>query len=187
MLKQYFFRNRFHWKPLPFDRHTLISFFTRVEQELGSISTPRQKTYSNLTLKEKAVLNDPKNNQSNIIKPCDQGGGICIMNTRDYFTKFHTHLPDHNTKKEKKATHPQPNKCSSLWCLNSHTLYTFPTHNRRDHHEISTASLKYRHTFLLWVTKNTLAKLPSPPCCFRMWWSNWPSLILYYPLHPAWS
>ena len=119
MLKQYFFRNRFHWKLLPFDRHTLISFFTRVEQELGSISTPSQKTYSNLTLKEKAVLNDPKNNQSNIIKPCDQGGGICIMNTRDYFTKFHTHLPYHNTKKEKKLlTHNPTNAVAyDAWTL----------------------------------------------------------------------
>ena len=43
MLKQYFFRNSIHWKPLPFDRHTLISFFTRVEQELGSISTHAKK------------------------------------------------------------------------------------------------------------------------------------------------
>ena len=110
MLKQYFFCNSIHGQPPPFKRtsnwipsrsdiHTLISFFTRVEQELGFISTPHRKTYSKLTLKEKTALNNLKNYQSIIIKPCDNGGGICIMNTRDYRTKIHTHIQDHSTYK----------------------------------------------------------------------------------------
>ena len=44
-------------------------------------------------------MNNLKNNQSIFIKPCDKGGSICIMNTRDYFTKIHTHLQDRNTYK----------------------------------------------------------------------------------------
>ena len=79
----------------PSDKPTLINFFTRTEQELISVNTPRRKTYSNLTLQEKAKLNNLKNNQSIVIKPCDKGGGICIVNTRDYLTKIHTHLQDH--------------------------------------------------------------------------------------------
>ena len=45
------------------------------------------------------ALNNLKNNQSILIKPCDKGGGIFIMNTRDYLTKIHTYLQDHNTYK----------------------------------------------------------------------------------------
>ena len=103
MLKQYFFCNSIHgnpspfksksnWIPPPSDNHTLISFFTRFEQELGSISTPRWKTYTSLTSKEKTALNDLKNNRSIVIKPYDKCGGICIMNIRDYVTKICTDL-----------------------------------------------------------------------------------------------
>ena len=77
------FKRKSNWTPPPSDNHTLISFFKHVKQEVGSIRTPRRKTYSNLTLKKKPALNDLKNNQSIIIKPCDKGEGICIMNTRD--------------------------------------------------------------------------------------------------------
>ena len=83
----------------PSDNPTLINFFTRIEQDLISTNTPRTKTYCNLTSKEKSALNNLKNNQSIVIKPCDKGGDICIMNTRDYLTKIHTHLRDLNTYK----------------------------------------------------------------------------------------
>ena len=81
----------------PSDNPTLINFFTRSEQDLISIATPRRKTYSLLTLQEKAALNNLKNNQWIAIKPCDKGGGICIMNTRHYLTKAHTYLQDRNS------------------------------------------------------------------------------------------
>ena len=45
-----------------------------------------------------------------------------------------------------KKTNPQPKKCNSLWCLNSHTLYTFPTHSRYSCSRISTSSKEYPHT-----------------------------------------
>ena len=57
------------------------------------------KTYGNLTLKEKSALRDLKKNQSIVFKPCDKGGGNCIMNTKDYLTQIHTHLQDRNTYK----------------------------------------------------------------------------------------
>ena len=85
--------------PPPPDNPTLVDVFTRIEQELISINTPCGKTYSNPTLKEKTALNNLKNKQSIVIKPWDKGGGICIMNTRDYLTKIHTHLQDYNTYK----------------------------------------------------------------------------------------
>ena len=71
----------------------------RIEQELTSINTPCQKTYSNLTLKKETAFSNLKNNQSIVVKPCDKIGVICILNTREYLTKIHTLLQDHNTYK----------------------------------------------------------------------------------------
>ena len=110
MLTQYFFCNNIHdkisrfkkkfsWTPAPSDNPTLTNFFTRTEQDLISVTTPGRKTYSNLTSQEKSALNNLKKNQSTVIKPCDKGGGICIMNTKDYLTKIHTHLQDQNAYK----------------------------------------------------------------------------------------
>ena len=93
------FKRKSNWIPLPSDNPTLVDFLMRTEQELTSINTPCRKTYSNLTMVEKIALNNLKNNQFIVIKPCDKSGGICIMNTRDYLTKIHTHLQDHTTYK----------------------------------------------------------------------------------------
>ena len=84
---------------LPSDNPTVTNFFTRTEQDLISVNTPRRKTYSNLALQEKPALIKVKNNQSIVIIPCDKDGGICIMNTKDYLTKIHTHMQDCNTYK----------------------------------------------------------------------------------------
>ena len=72
--------------------HQPILLFTRTEEDLISIITPHRRTSSNLTLQEKSALSNLHNNQSIIIKPCDKGAGICIMNIRDYLTKIYTHL-----------------------------------------------------------------------------------------------
>ena len=93
------FKKKFSWTPPPSDNPTLTNCFTRTEQDLISVTTSGRKIYSNLTLQEKSALNNLKNNQSIVIKPCDKGGGICIMNTKDYLTKIHTHLQDRNTYK----------------------------------------------------------------------------------------
>ena len=42
-------------------------------------------------------MNSLQNNKFVDIKACDKSAGICIMNTRDYFIKIHTHLQDHST------------------------------------------------------------------------------------------
>ena len=110
MLAQYFFHNNIHdkistfkkkssWTPPPYENPTLTNFFTHTEQDLISVTSPSRKTCGNLTLQEKSALNNLKKNQSIVIKPCDKGGGICIMNTKDYLTKIHTHLQDRNTYK----------------------------------------------------------------------------------------
>ena len=175
ILKLYFFWNSIHEKPSPFKRRsnwipppldnpTLTEFFTSIEQELNSISTPRQKTYSNLTLTKKTGLNKFRNYHSIIIKPCDKGGGICIMNTRDSLQSPYTS----SRPQEIQTTFPQPNQCNRPRCRHFHTLYAFPTHKRYNHHGISTTSKQYSDTSILWVTKNKQAKLPSPPYCLRM-------------------
>ena len=93
------FKKKSSWTLPPFDNPTLTNFFTRSEQDLISVTIRGRKTYSNLTLQEKWTFHNLKNNQSTVIKPCDKGGGICIMNTKDYFTKIHTYLQDRTTYK----------------------------------------------------------------------------------------
>ena len=106
--------NKFKWIPPPSGNPTLVNFLTRTEQELTSINTPGRKTYSNLTIQEKNALNNLKNDQSIVIKPCDKSGGICIMNTRDYLTKIHTHLQDRTTYKP--LTHNPTNAIAKDAC-----------------------------------------------------------------------
>ena len=108
--------------PPPHNNHTLISFFTRIEQKLGSFSAPPWKTYSNLTLKEKTALSNLENNRWIIIKPCDKDVGICIMNTRECLTKSHTHLQDWNTYKL--LTHNRKNAITYDVCTLIHYLHT---------------------------------------------------------------
>ena len=165
MLKQYFFRNNIDYKPTPFkrksnwipprsDNPTLVDFFTRIEQEVTSINTPFQKTHSNLTLRKKATLSHLKNKQSIAIKPCDKGGSICIMNTRDYLTKIHTHLQDRNTYKP--LTHNATSAIANDVCTH---MYFQPI--------IDKATMEFLlPPSLLWTTQNSQARLLSPPCSF---------------------
>ena len=69
--------------------------------------------------------------------------------------------------------------------MHSHRIYTLPAHNWQGHQRIFTASSKYPHISLLRATQNSQARMRSPPYCFRMWWSNWPSLYLSHPFQPA--
>ena len=45
------------------------------------------------------------------MKACDKGGGIRIMNIKDYLSKIHTHTPARLQYIQ--TTHPQPNKSIS--------------------------------------------------------------------------
>ena len=81
MLKQYFFsqqhekhpifKEKSNWIPLPSENHTLISFFTCSEQELGSIKTP---CHPNIEGTESTAR--PQKTQSIVIKSFGKGGGI---------------------------------------------------------------------------------------------------------------
>ena len=83
----------------PSSNTTLVNSFMHTEQEFIFINTSCWRAYANLTLKKKRALSNLKNNHFIAMKPCDKCGGICIMNTRDCFTKTHTHLQDQNTYK----------------------------------------------------------------------------------------
>ena len=58
------------------------------------------------------------------------------MNTRDYLTKIHTTARPQDIQ----TTHPQLNNCNSQWCMHSHRVYAFSTHNWQGHHGIFTTS-----------------------------------------------
>ena len=166
MLTQYFFRNNIHvfkrksnWTPPPSGNPTLVDFFTRTEQELISINTSCRKSYSNLTLQEKIALNNLKNSQSIVIKPCDKDGGICIMNIRDYLTKIHLHLQDHD--KYKPHTYNPPSAIANDAC----TLIEY----MHSQHIIDKATMEF-----LLPPKNTrtplfygLPKIHKPDCPLR--------------------
>ena len=155
---------------------------------IRTISTSCRKTYSNLTFK--ISFNEGKDGIEQLqkklihcIKLCDKGASICIMNTTDYLTKIYIHLQDHNTCKPL-----TPNPANTI-AYDARTLI----HYMHFRHVIDTANMKfalpYRNTstpLFYGLSKNTTqTKLPSLPYCFRMWWFNWPSLILNHPLYPA--
>ena len=180
--KNSFFCNSIHGQPTPLkrtsnwipprsDSHTLISFFTRPEQELGSISTPLRKTYSNLTLKKKTAFNNLKNNQSIIIKTSEKGGGICIMNTIDYLIKIYTDLQDHSIYKlfTRNPTNGITHDAGTL----IHYMYY--------QHKIDTATMEFllpfrntRTSLFYGISKIHKPRCPLHPIVSR---SNWPSLI----------
>ena len=67
-------------------------------------------------------MNDLKNNRSIVTQPCDKGGGVCIMNIRDYLTKIYTHLQDHNTYKL--LTHNPKNAIAHDACTLMHYMHS---------------------------------------------------------------
>ena len=170
MQTKYFFRNNIQdkpppfkrkpkWTPPPSDSPTLADFFTRTEQVLMSIDTPCRKTYSNLILQEKTASNNLENNQSIAIKPYDKGGGICIMNTRDYVTKIHKNLQDHNIYK------PITYNPTSIMANDACTLIEY----MHFQHTIDKAIMEFllhpnnTHTLLFY----RLPKIHKPDCSLR--------------------
>ena len=91
------------------------------EQELSPINTACMKSYSNLILEETSALNNLKNIQFIVIKPCQ------------LYNK-HKRLPHQNPYKPARpqyieTTSLQHNKCNNQLCMHSHRVYAFPTHN----------------------------------------------------------
>ena len=193
LLTQYIFRNNIQdkispfkkkssWTHPPCDNPTWTNIFTRTEYSLISVTTPGGKTYNNLTLKEKSALSYLKKNKSFGIKTCDKGGGICIMNTKDYLTKIHTYLQDRTTYKPLTYNPTSAivnDTCTLIEYIHSQHIIDKATK------EFLLPPKKYPHPSLLWATQNSQARLHSPPYCYWVWWSNWPSLCLRYPFHPA--
>ena len=83
--KTIFLQGKSNRIPPSSDNPTLTGFF---KHSIPPAPHIRKPTAKNL-----------RNNHSIIIKPSDKGWGICIMNTRDYLSKVHTHIQDHNTYK----------------------------------------------------------------------------------------
>ncbi len=64
----------------------------------GKISSINNKNIKrNLSKKEKSALHDLKNNKNIIIKKCDKGGGIAILDRTVYIHKIETMLTDKDT------------------------------------------------------------------------------------------
>ena len=62
--------------------------------QLPAPNTPRTK--SNVTKDEQSALRSLANNRNIVIKPADKGGGLVVMNTKDYVFEAHRQL--NNTK-----------------------------------------------------------------------------------------
>ena len=173
MVTQYFFHSNIHDKSPPlsfkggpvghtqhsFENPTLTNFFTRTEQDIISVNTLCRKTYGNLILQEKPALNNLKNNQYIVIKPCDKGGGICIMDTSDYLTKIHTRLEDQNTYK--------PLTCNPTSAIVNDTCtlieYIYSRHMiDKVVNEFLLPPKNTCNTSLLWASQNSQSRLPSP-------------------------
>ena len=136
--------------------------------------------------------NNLRNNQFIVINPCDKGGDICIMNTRDYLTKIHTHLQDHNTYKaltQNPTSAIANNACSLLEYMHSqliidkatkqfYYLLRIPVHlsslflvDVNWHFIIIKSYIKVNFKEInnknnLWTTQSSQARLPPPPYCF---------------------
>ena len=78
---------------------TQLTFSRLLNKNSPPSTPPCRNTYSNMILKVKKALNNLKNNQSIVIKPCPKGGDICIVNIRHYLSRIHTNLQDHKTYK----------------------------------------------------------------------------------------
>jgi hypothetical protein len=64
------------------------------------ISGVKQKYRINLNRAEEEALQDLLSDQSIIIRPCDKGSGVCVINTEDYVHKIENELQDSSTYKQ---------------------------------------------------------------------------------------
>ena len=115
MLRQHHFRNnqtpyahnplktKSNWIPPPTNNITINKFLTLVKEQKNTIINNAKQANVNLTKLEREALKNLKHNTSIVIKACDKGGGICILNTQDYINKVNQHLNDTTTYK--KLTH----------------------------------------------------------------------------------
>ena len=99
--------NKSNWKPPEPHNAQLNNFLEKIsEPHLPNTHAPKSNRNNLLPDQTTALKNLEKNNNI-VIKPCDKGGGICIMNTADYINKIRDLLSDTTTYK--RLTHdPTP-------------------------------------------------------------------------------
>ena len=90
-----------NWEPPSSQNKTLKNIIQELieidNKNINSIHDPNFSSYNNFTNLEREALHSLKTNNNIIIKSCDKGGGICILNKHDYINKINDHLNDTNT------------------------------------------------------------------------------------------
>ena len=87
-----------HWEP-PRPDKDIANFCNKLKYQVKNANT-KYENKQNINNKEfKAMLN-LRNNDKIIIKAADKGGGIVILNTKDYENKMLTHLKSSNVYEE---------------------------------------------------------------------------------------
>ena len=82
------------WWPRKLNAH-ITEFCYQLKRKMYSLRNKRVR--HNLSQRELTALKTLKNNADIIIKKCDKGGGIAIMNKRDYENKITQMVTDTNT------------------------------------------------------------------------------------------
>ena len=86
------------WVP-PNPNNKQLTKFISVLHDFNDNLSIEHTGYHNLSPRLRDALNTLKNNHDITIKKCDKGGGICLLDTKDYIKKIHEHLDDTTTYK----------------------------------------------------------------------------------------
>jgi predicted molibdopterin-dependent oxidoreductase YjgC len=70
----------------------------KLENISNLITSP--SSYINLNRAEEEALQDLLSDQSIVIRTCDKGSGVCVINTEDYVHKIENELQDSSTYKQ---------------------------------------------------------------------------------------
>ena len=84
------FPSRILWDPPTPENQTLLMFLERAQPINAPIET--QHVENNLSRAHRRALRDLARNRSITIKPADKGGGLVVLDTRDYINKAVEHL-----------------------------------------------------------------------------------------------
>ena len=110
MQKQFHFRNRplttkrptyckpSTWIPPEPDSPNLTLFLEQTQNHLPNLT--QHFARPNLTSEQRSTLKNLGSNPDLVIKPFDEGSGICLMDTSLYVSKIEEHLADPTTYKE---------------------------------------------------------------------------------------
>ncbi|XP_063810519.1 toll-like receptor 7 [Pseudophryne corroboree] len=98
------------------------TFQKLVIEDLNSINKTekRKRVRHNLTRKEREPIKSLQEDQGIVIKPCDKGGGIAILNKSDYVKEIYRQLSDSNTYQKLKTDPSARIKTSFQKLLKTH-------------------------------------------------------------------